>query len=99
RRLPAADADDEGDGHGRAHGVGPGVAGRDHARRQPRRRIRTGELTMPKDPAKSDDRSGYREEEPRDKEDARRSGAKKQPNPDAGGLDRAPEGDGKNEGA
>lgn len=53
---------------------------------------------MPKDPGKSDDRSGYREAEPRDQEEARRSGAKKQPNPDAGGLDREPEGDGKNDG-
>ena len=53
---------------------------------------------MPKDPRKSADRSGYRESEPRDQEEARKSGATRQPNPDAGGLDREPEGDGKNEG-
>jgi hypothetical protein len=64
-------------------------------------------MTMPKDPRKSDDRSGYREEEPRDGDDARHSGGNKppvpdsggHPNPDSGGLDRAPEGDGTNEGA
>ena len=53
---------------------------------------------MPKDPSKPDDRSGYREHEPRDQDEARRSGAKKQPTPAAGGLDRAPAGDGTNEG-
>ena len=53
---------------------------------------------MPKHPRKPDDRSGYREPAPRDQDEARRSGARKQPNPDAGGLDREPEGDGTNQG-
>ncbi len=53
---------------------------------------------MPKDPRKSDDRSGYREKLPRDGRDAREPGAKKQPNPDAGGLDRDPEQDGTHDG-
>lgn len=53
---------------------------------------------MTKDPGKSDDRSGYRERQPDDHDEARRSGAKKPPNPDAGGLDREPEGDGTHQG-
>lgn len=52
---------------------------------------------MPKDPRKPDDRSGYRERNPRDDREAREPGARKPPNPDAGGLDRDPEQDGTNE--
>lgn len=63
-------------------------------------------MSMPKDPNKSDDRSGYREREPRDRDDALHSGGNKppvpdsggQPNPDAGGLDRETESDGTNDG-
>lgn len=52
---------------------------------------------MPKDPRKSDDRSGYRERLPDNEREAREPGAKKPPNPDIGGLDRDPEQDGTNE--
>ncbi|HMA13379.1 MAG TPA: hypothetical protein VKP12_01245 [Kiloniellaceae bacterium] len=52
---------------------------------------------MPKDPRKSDDRSGYRERLPRDDREAQEPGAKKPPNPDAGGLDRDTEQDGTHE--
>ncbi len=49
---------------------------------------------MAKTPDRREERSGYPEKQPHDRDDARRSGAKKQPNPDAGGLDREPEQDG-----
>src|SRR5690606_6391400 len=48
RRLPAAGADDEDHGDGRADGVRAGRPGRNHALGQPRRRVRTGELTCPR---------------------------------------------------
>ena len=52
---------------------------------------------MPKDPRKPDDRSGYREKQPRDRRDARKPDPKKPPNPDEGGLGRDPAEDGTND--
>ena len=50
-------------------------------------------------PAKTpDSQSGYPEKQPRDKEDARKPGPRKPPNPDEGGLDRDPDEDGTNDG-
>lgn len=46
-------------------------------------------------PGKSPPTPGYREKQPRDKDDARRPGARRPPDPDDGGLDREPEQDGR----
>ncbi len=46
-------------------------------------------------PVKPGDSPGYPEKQPRDKDDARKSGARKPRNPDEGGLDRDPDADGK----
>ncbi|WP_202845294.1 hypothetical protein [Luteimonas saliphila] len=52
---------------------------------------------MHRTPDRREERSGYPEKQPLDGEDARKTGPQKKPDPDEGGLDRAPEQDGTNE--
>jgi hypothetical protein len=52
---------------------------------------------MSNTPDRHEERSGYPEKQPLDREDARKSGVRKEPDPDDGGLDRDPEQDGTNE--
>lgn len=46
-------------------------------------------------PVSPGDAPGYPEKQPRDKDEAQKPHPRKRPNPDAGGLERDPEGDGK----